>query len=536
MDMVNLSSPSRLLAKSVLTVKIVTTTPLQRKLNSRKQPLKPQVATMLAPNSQGGKDQKRPRFREDPRTAVPRGSAHACTSEIRNTEFDLLSVGEGGYSGTERFPRRCLRMDFREPVDEMNRTLRHLHVQTLITIAVTWIMLNASWQHSLVQAQENRSNQQSGLNVQIETIEGDTQSGQLQQLSGSKVEVGLSGDNALSLELTELASIQLDTIARTSPPTRVSLAGGSVIAAAVASMESESLLIRSVGQPELSVPIKTVRSVRFRAASPGTDPTWMGLIEEPQRRDRLVIRREGDSLDAIEGTILGITRESVSFDLGGNVVEAPLSKLEGVIFSNTPGDRPQKSIRVNDQWGSEWLADSVAWDSKTNALTFSLESNLSHSIPMSQVMSLQFSGGILYLSEAEVARSSASVAVNRLVGDDLASTWFGAEPMEKNVVTQFQSEHVVRIPEGYQQLVAAVRIADEVDEFTPVVVSVLLDDQVVWTKELTDREPIGFALPMENHRQVTLRTTLPETETNSDSDLGNSLGHRVEWLGARLLK
>ncbi|MFG0266439.1 MAG: hypothetical protein ACF8AM_15025 [Rhodopirellula sp. JB055] len=391
----------------------------------------------------------------------------------------------------------------------------------------------------VIPATESRgqNNAELGPEIQLETLEGDSYSGHLNILTGSTLSVTLSGGQSQQWELTEISRLRFQGSARTSPPTRAVLRGGSEIAAAATSMQQDDLLIRSVGQPSLSVPIGKVRSVRFRAPASATDPNWLALVEEPQRRDRLVIRREGDALDPIEGTILEIKRDSVSFDLSGNIVDAPLNKLEGVIFSTSNNRESGKTLRVLDQWGSEWMAEQATWNSTAGSLELNLGDGITHSIPADQLLEIRLSGGILYLSDAEVAEQNQSESLNTIVGNDLASTWFATETQSKNLTTVLSSDHVVRVPEGYEKLVSAVRISPDVDQFTPLKVSVLLDDQMVWSLDLQDRKPHGLILPLEDARRLTLRIDQADVDSSESSpSLADALGHRVEWLGARLLK
>ncbi|PHQ36027.1 hypothetical protein [Rhodopirellula bahusiensis] len=385
--------------------------------------------------------------------------------------------------------------------------------------------------------QDTSDNSELGPKIQFETIDGDAQSGQLSNLTGSSLSVILADGQSKQWELTEIARIQFEGSQQTSPPTRVILRGGSEVASAATSMEGENLLVRSLGQPPLTVSIRSVQSIRFRAPSSATDADWLALVEEPQRRDRLVIRREGNALDPIEGTILEIKRDFVSFDLSGNIVDAPLQKLEGVIFSTT-GDRPtEKLIQIKDQRGSRWMAEQANWNPTDRSLELDLGDDITHSIPVSQLLEIQFSGGILYLVDAEVAQQHQPDALSTLVGDDLASTWFATESNGKNLTTMLSSDHVVRVPDGYQKLVAAVRMSSDVDQFTPLKLSVLMDNRVVWTLDIEDRKPHGLILPLEDARRLTLRTSLTgEDASKPKRSIDQALGHRVEWLGARLLK
>lgn len=378
--------------------------------------------------------------------------------------------------------------------------------------------------------------------VEVQTIQGESVAGRLSALGADRISIVSESGKSLTWQPTEVARISFTNSSRTGPPTVVTLHGGSEISASIVTLRDETMTIRCSGQPPLESSIGSVRSIRFRAPSNATDAAWLGYVEEPQRKDRLVIRRDGDTLDPIEGTVISIDRDAVVFDLGGNTVEAPLGKLEGVIFSNAGERRQTRSIQVTDVLGSKWMTDQVRWDATADQVTLSLDGAnqgdpVTHSLSIDQLIDIRFSGGILYLADAEVARQSSPAAAVAIVGDELAATWFSPQSESQSIVMPFSSQRVIRIPDHYQNLVAGVRLDPEVKQFTPVTVSVAIDGEVVWTQTLNDRKTIGLVLPIGEGRQLTLLTrSETETEPNEFTSLGNTLGHRVQWLGARLLK
>ncbi len=199
---------------------------------------------------------------------------------------------------------------------------------------------------------------------------------------------------------------QLEPDSRTGPTYLVTLVGGSRIAAQALSSTQSELIIEPRRQSPLQVPFKQVKAIRFRAAAATTDPQWLGILEREQRGDALVIRRAADRLDPQQGLVTSVNTETVDFDLDGTPVKAPVDRLEGVVFGGTPNVESNANIRVSDVYGSTWAVRSLAPSQGEQPLRMQLSGSMEHELPLDQIASILWSGGVRMLAEEKPASSN----------------------------------------------------------------------------------------------------------------------------------
>lgn len=390
--------------------------------------------------------------------------------------------------------------------------------------------------------------------VTITTADGKTVQGEMVEIDERGVHFD-DGSTTKILPLEDLSLVRAENPNQSPLPMRVQLAGGSQLRIAGLVWSDQTATITPARQSPIEIPVTQLRWVRFRTGNTATDPTWLGWLEEARRGDRLIVRRNEKALDAIDGTVVAISREAVDFEMRGNPVSAPIAKLEGVMLSNQAGDRPAPAIRLTDTSGSVWAAESIRWARQTPRVRVRLSGSLEHEIPIEQIQEFRFAGGVLALAEAEVASASfgrpqgeASRAALKpaLVAD--MKDWFEPRPDGGVIRVNTPGDITFRIPAGYQRFAIAARRDREVSQFNPVELAVLLDGKVKWTGTLQDRQSLGLELELADARQLTLRARplAATSDTTSDSQeasaaavdglAGAALGGAVQWFSGRLLK
>lgn len=360
--------------------------------------------------------------------------------------------------------------------------------------------------------------------------DGKLVSGSVVAMDPQSIRLSVAGSE-MRLELDDLSSLRLDHPALTGPAGQVWLVGGSQIRIENAVLESgqDAITLRPRRQANVAVPLAMVRAIRFRGGTPTTDPVWLGLIAEGPRVDRLIARRGESSLEPIDGAVEGISRDAVSFLLSGNTIKAPLTKLEGVVFGGV-ATADEAAIRVEDVYGSNWVARSIemsaAASGKTPELRLDLAEGVTHRLPIDQVLSIQFRGGILALADAEIAKQQLKSIVPGFDGSKW-NAWLGPR-MDAGAVTMTADSSITfRLPDGYQRLVGSVRRNADVSQFGQTDVALWVDDEPVWQARLGGRETLGFELPIRGGRRFTV-----EVSGGDDSTVGDL----VDWVDVRLLK
>lgn len=366
------------------------------------------------------------------------------------------------------------------------------------------------------------------LPVEVTTNAGDSVAGELISIDDAAVTLNVGGASQ-TIAVEDVQVIQPSGVAsQTGPTYRVTLVDGSRIAAEEVSLDDGKLTIQLRDQPAITVDVRSVRAIRFRAAAQTTDADWLGLVNRESRGDVMVIRRGTDTLDPIAGVINGIADAKVNFDLDGDAVNAPIAKLEGVLFGGTAAVADNANIRVNDVFGSSWSIDSLAYESSSDNVTMKLSSDLTHSMPIGQVRAIQFAGGMTLVASQSPAEQSSSTFVAIDGVDELASAFFGPKSVGDGDLTMNGSSSVsYRVDEGFKMLAGTVRRSADVKQAGNLTAKILVDGKVVWDQSLPDAKPRGFELPIDGARRVTL-----EIDAGDDGDLGDS----VRWVRPRMVK
>lgn len=363
------------------------------------------------------------------------------------------------------------------------------------------------------------------VNVRVTTVEGDTINGPLRALGAAGVEVG--GDPSAAAEhsfaLDQVLSIErLERPAAAAAGPQVAIAGGSRLAIAAVTTEGTTAELQIRNQPPLAVPLKQLRWIRFGSPAAAIDPQWLGLVDRPRVADSLVVRRPGDAIDEVSGIVLSIDAETVAFDLEGETLNAPLTRLEGLLFASTaeqiaasPGN-----VTVEDIDGSRWVALSLGAGSDSE-VELNLGNGLVHRLPLSRIAKAELSGSVEFLAAQPPVQTLHTPYVSLGLPTELVQAWLGPERVgDRDLVMRAPSHAEFRVAAGSQTLAGSVQFDSDVAGGGDCVVRVLLDGEVAWEQTLSVSAPAprGFELPLGDARRVRL-----EVLTGDDGDFGDTV-------------
>ena len=313
------------------------------------------------------------------------------------------------------------------------------------------------------------------------------------------------------------------------PAATVTLRDGSEIAADSVSLQNDRLTLDVGGSEPFVVPARQTLAVRFGPGSPATDPRWLGLLDEPARGDRMVIRRDGGRLDAVGGVIEAIDGDRVRFSLGGDTVQAPIERLEGLLLGGGEAlDSGDTAMIVRDTTGSVWRAERWQSAADGDAIELFLPGGLSRRLKIDRIASVQFQGGLLSLADQKPAAASFEPYLRTGADPSFARQWFGPRPSADGALSCVAGTTVeYRVEPGFSKLLGTVRRAPEIATAGRVRVRISLDEEAAWEQVLGDHESIGFELDIDRAARIRLEV-LPDDD--------GSLGDRVEWMRLRLVK
>src|SRR5690606_15287132 len=103
--------------------------------------------------------------------------------------------------------------------------------------------------------------------------------------------------------------------------------------------KARTVVAQSSQAGTLEFPLSAVQAVRFRPADPAIATKWSDLAESAPERDLLVVRN-GDVLDRLDGTLSGLDEKTLTFLVGDTRV--PIDRTKPKLFGIVIGGIAQK--------------------------------------------------------------------------------------------------------------------------------------------------------------------------------------------------
>lgn len=360
----------------------------------------------------------------------------------------------------------------------------------------------------------------SAIDVRITALDGTTT-----DVSLSKIEAGelvvQDGSTTQRRALSEILEVaRVDSPTELLPTISVELLDGTRLTATSIKIEGGQLTISLVKQPALQVPLKQVRWIRFRTPSTAIDPQWLGMTEKTPSTDTLVIRRAGDSLDEAAGIVKSADEKTVKFDLDGDVLDAPIEKLEGIVFANPLPNTDDAKVSVQDTHGSRFRVRSVSGDDHGNVVLI-LSDSISHSFPLEQLNKIESTGSLQFLATVPPVETTFQSVSQVGLEPELAKAWFAPQASnDRDIDLTGDAAVEYRVDEGFASLQGSAELDDEVKSGGKCSLRILLDNKVVWdqTFDVTAPEARGFDLPIGKAKRVRF-----EMKSGNDGDVGDHL-------------
>lgn len=193
--------------------------------------------------------------------------------------------------------------------------------------------------------------------------DGQSAQGELAAVSGDRVQLQ-AADGMQEFTREQLQQIQFAESQADASVCLVTLTDDSQWSAQKYLVQENNFHVTDL-QQEFSADAKFVRWVRFEPnkSSPEANSQWEDILAEKRSADVLVIRRQGGVLDYIEGVAGDLTDESVRFQFDGDWLDAPRSKVEGLIYYRPNSDTSATPVCVvRCKSGSVLRAESLQLD------------------------------------------------------------------------------------------------------------------------------------------------------------------------------
>ncbi len=299
---------------------------------------------------------------------------------------------------------------------------------------------------------------------------------------------------------------------------------------------------------QLSLPGKEVLQVQFQSLTPAQGPQWQAIAASRASADLLALIRSPEAIEKLEGIVLAVSPEQVSFDFGGQAIDAPLAKLAGIrFFSNVSADsttsktggQSKLTAITRDRSGNRWMCSMVALASGSQQVSLTLQCGASLQLPLTELVEIDFSSGSTqFLAELPVLQRETKVPVQLSIPIAGADELFGAHPRDLRQPgsasygpsLEFLGAGTIsfRIPANYTRLRGEIELSPTGNRFTPCTARVRIDKQVLWEQRLSEtgrRWPVDIAVTADARLELEIAT---EAET--------AIGDVVLWHDIRLVK
>lgn len=400
--------------------------------------------------------------------------------------------------------------------------------------------------------------------VTVRPLDGESIEGKLAELSPTQVTITTkSGPQSLPSAGVMWIELPAVTARGEKPAAWIELLDGSrIVTAGYTSSDGKAQLELLTGST-VEIATRAIRTVRFRPQTPELAGQWREITSQHASADMVVIRKtsmrsieQGEnepttiteqSLDQLEGTLLGVSPDSVRFEFDGEKIDIRREKLEGLVYYQAAQREFSPPLaRLIDAGGSSWAVRDV--QVVENHVTATTVGNIALELPIAAIAKIDFSvGNVAFLSELEADSGVNESAVSLQPANmtykfsrvfqarsrpPVGAEYFriGGQRFDSGLALHSPAKLVYRVPEGFRRFRAAVGIDDTVISPGTFDLVVMGDGKELAKHKFSSDQPrkaILLDLAIEGVRRVTIVV---------DPAGGQDIGDQLDLCDARFTK
>ena len=175
------------------------------------------------------------------------------------------------------------------------------------------------------------------------------------------------------------------------------LTDGSSLSGQNARTDGLNVTFDSQSLGSMTVPLKNVKSLRFKPLNATSTEQWNALIQKPNSDDRLVIQK-GEVLDFLAGVVTQYNTENVQFLYQGSEIPVRLAKVFGIIHPVEMMPNQAATCSLKTTSGESLFVTQVSVSE--GQMTVRTGPGEQVVLPLESITQLDFSlGRIVYLSD-----------------------------------------------------------------------------------------------------------------------------------------
>ncbi len=200
--------------------------------------------------------------------------------------------------------------------------------------------------------------------------------------------------------------------------------------------------------PAVALPVASLAAIRLQRLDPALAPQWDDIRRQKLVSDVLVIlKRDGKSLDYVEGVVGNIAGDKVEFKLDGETSRVDRAKIAGIIYYRSAPARTAEA-RMTLRGNSGFRTSVARLEQMENVITLTTVGGMKLRWPADDIELADFSAGkVMYLSDMEPATKTWSPLVGLPSGLNLADG-YGEPHSDRSMLGKKLSVRVKGSPSG----------------------------------------------------------------------------------------
>ncbi|WP_296457609.1 NPCBM/NEW2 domain-containing protein [Rubinisphaera sp.] len=312
------------------------------------------------------------------------------------------------------------------------------------------------------------------------------------------------------------------------------LTDGSSLSGQNARTDGLNVTFDSQSLGSMTVPLKNVKSLRFKPLNATSTEQWNALIQKPNSDDRLVIQK-GEVLDFLAGVVTQYNTENVQFLYQGSEIPVRLAKVFGIIHPVEMMPNQAATCSLKTTSGESLFVTQVSVSE--GQMTVRTGPGEQVVLPLESITQLDFSlGRIVYLSDMTPEGTEYTPFFDtvweyqrdRTV--DGSPLQIGRKKFSKGLWVHSKTTLTYRLAGEFSRLQATLGIDDAValTGHGNVDVVVTADDEVLFEQNISARDSaIPLDLPLTGKRFLKITV---------DFGKGLDIGDHLDIADARLIK
>lgn len=383
-----------------------------------------------------------------------------------------------------------------------------------------------------------------GQQIDVSTIDGAMLSGSLLSFEQQSVALESQGER-VTLPFDSLLEVRFAKSGVAGTPQAnnlsVQLSDGSKLGCSQVILKDRTLVVQTLAAGPIEAPVTAARAICFRELDGAIAEKWNDLSTSQPERDLLIVRN-GDVLDRLEGTVSALDEKTLTFLAGDTpvAIDRTKPKLFGVVFSHSPAKEVAALCDLKLKSGDHLSVASLKFDS--DEIRAGLTSGASVSISTENIEAIDFGRSkIDYLSDIEPRETRHTPLIGTT---DLDSVFIvrrdhsdagpetpiriDGKSYSRGLVIHSKTELDYRLNGNYRRFAAVAGIEQLVRPNGHVVLTISADGKNLFSSEVTGTQPpVPLDLDISGARVLTISVDFGE-----DWDIADHLA-----LGdARLIK